>query len=741
MKKKYAIGGEVINTIPIKKKKYKTGGNSEEVPFWGTDNKGYTPEYLATLDTAKRNPVTMARLSKELPQVTSPEDLQRLCTDGKIEEVHNWLQRNKVSTTPLPQHTVAYRANIGDVRVNSKQFVETHKQQFDKRLDEVRNDSTKAYTEMMKKDFPRAKKIDDNNTPNLLLNKLKGKEGAKSFEARTYSYGGEVEKPKYFLGAVLGLAGQAASMIMQNNAQKKQVAAQNKLVEEQNAMQMEQRIDTEEVSQRNFGSNTPMHSFYANGGNLGVVPESVGMSVVKGAKHENGGVDYKQVEVEGGEVIKHEGSNDFIFRDRKVLQDEGLGELGLERYNININHTTTYADVAKQFAEQKGTIEKQVGFTLKKLDKLNKDYSKSGSKLKASTTNRLMEKTNLELAKLKEQDNQIEQQVEQLKEHQLQKGWELGIYDEQGRPKDTTGEFRVGGFVNGVWVPGDEPATTKNNYGFTPSDFRGIPKSELPVAENNTKTTETTTPTSNPNFIKGVGNFLGSNAGQAVTGLASVGIGMLSNYFTNKNSEAKKLPSYIPTKIQDVQKINDSATQTSIIESAKEQARYAEQNFANPQVAAAMKAKIEADKIKQLGISKQETDRVNVDIESKNISNRANIETSNNAGFQQNQMMNYQKVIDDNNNRARATDIAIQGIGKVNQQYKEGVVQDRQLGMLEKQFSNGVSDDLISMMKYGIDRQKLTTMTPQEVIDELDKKGLSKQDPLFNKLLKVAKPV
>ena len=86
--------------------------------------------------------------------------------------------------------------------------------------------------------------------------------------------------------------------------------------------------------------------------------------------------------------------------------------------------------------------------TLKKLDKLNKDYSVSGSKLKASTTNRLIEKTNLELAKLKEQDNQIEQQVEQLKEHQLQKGMALGLYNEDGTPKDTDGKFYFGNKTN-----------------------------------------------------------------------------------------------------------------------------------------------------------------------------------------------------------------------------------------------------------------------------------------------------
>lgn len=71
-------------------------------------------------------------------------------------------------------------------------------------------------------------------------------------------------------------------MIGQNNAQKKQIVEQNRLIEKQNLNQLEQRIDAEEVSQRNFGSNTPMHSFYANGGNIENTASD--LSIAKGAK-------------------------------------------------------------------------------------------------------------------------------------------------------------------------------------------------------------------------------------------------------------------------------------------------------------------------------------------------------------------------------------------------------------------------------------------------------------------------
>lgn len=737
-KKKYAIGGEVINTIkPIKKKKYQTGGNSEEVPFWGTDNKGYTPEYLATLDTAKRNPVTMARLSKELPQVTSPEDLQRLGTDGKIEEVHNWLQRNTIKTTPLPKHTVAYRAKIGDVRVNTKQFVEIHNQQFNKYLDEARNDSTTAYNEMMKKDFPGVTKIDNKNTPNELLTKIKGKPSAKNFESKAYAYGGEVEKPKYFLGAVLGLAGQATSMIMQNNEQKKQVAAQNKIVAEENARQMERRIDMDIDSQHNFGSDTPMHSFYANGGNIGVVPKSIGKSIkvkggtieqtsaevetIKGARHEQGGVDYKGAEFDGGETLR----TDPITGQTFVATDRLEYENGL-----------TYADVTKPLAEQKGTVEKQIGITTTQLDKLNKKFAKSGSKLSSSTIARTIEKEELKKKELEVIDKEIDSKLNYLQEHQLTKYAHL--YNEDGTPKDTTGEFRVGGFVNGVWVPGDEPTTTKNNYGFTPSDFRGIPKSELPVAENNTKTTETTTPTSNPNFIKGVGNFLGSNAGQAVMGIAGAGINLLTNINTSRNMSKLKTPTFVPTKIQDTSKVNMSATRQSIEDSANEQSTYAEQNFANPQVAAAMKAKIEADKIKQLGQVNQQEQTTNIGIEDSNIARRAQMESANNAGFQQKQLMDYQKTSQDINNASNVTAAVIKDTNDVMTNYRKGVMEERTIDMYSKAYAGSVSEELKAAMMDGVDLQKVRNMNVTDANDYLTKAGITDKDKL-NKWLKYAK--
>ena len=101
-------------------------------------------------------------------------------------------------------------------------------------------------------------------------------------------------------------------------------------------------------------------------------------------------------------------------------------------------------------------------------------------------------------------------------------------------------------------------------------------------------------------------------------------------------------------------------------------------------------------------------------------------------------MMDYQKSSQDINNASNVVNVLTQNVGKVGQQYKEGVREEREMNMLASSYANGVSDQLVSEMKYGIDRQKLYKMSSEEIMKELDSKGISKQDPLYNKLLKLA---
>ena len=298
-----------------------------------------------------------------------------------------------------------------------------------------------------------------------------------------------IQKPKYFLGAVLGgaqLAMSAINMIQQNKMQKEQVAKENDLIAEQDALAMKQKLDIEDVNQRNFGVNTPMHSFYANGG---VKPTATNISTVVGPKHEQGGVDYKNAEVEGGEVIKHEGDNDFIFTDDM---------------RIPFDEKHTYAEVAKQLSDDKGMLEKVAGAELLKHDKFIAKLNKSGSITEASTNKRKAEVAKFKADAIDKDVKIYDSKLEELKIDQLQKGMALGLYNEDGTPKDTKGEFRFGSYVNGVWNPNIEET---NPYEI---DDEGI--GYVDGLDNNDMNDLGNTK-SNFNLLKRADNFMGSNQG------------------------------------------------------------------------------------------------------------------------------------------------------------------------------------------------------------------------------------
>ena len=369
---------------------------------------------------------------------------------------------------------------------------------------------------------------------------------------------------------------------------------------------MKQKLDIEDVNQRNFGVNTPMHSFYATGG---VKPTAANISTVVGPKHEQGGVDYKNAEVEGGEVIKHEGSNDFIFTDDM---------------RIPFDEKHTYAEVAKQLSDDKGMLEKVAGAELLKHDKFIAKLNKSGSITESSTNKRKAEVAKFKADAIDKDVKIYDSKLEELKIDQLQKGMALGLYNEDGTPKDTKGEFRFGSYVNGVWNPNIEETNPYEIDDEGTGYVDGLDNNDMNDL-GNTKS----------NFLAKADNFMGSNQGQAIMGLASAGLNLASNIATSRNMAKLKTPSYIPLTAQDTPLANLSATRQSIEESSDEQSKYAAENFSNPQVAAIMKAKIEADKIENLGKVNQQEQTVNLDITNSNISRRMGVEQANNQGFQQ----------------------------------------------------------------------------------------------------------
>jgi len=555
------------------------------------------------------------------------------------------------------------------------------------------------------------------------------------------------QKPKYFLGAALGVAQlgmSAINMIQQNKMQKEQVAKENELIAEQDVIKMEQRLDTEDVSQRNFGVNTPLHSFYANGG---VIPTATDVSVVKGAKHEQGGVPYKSVEVEGGEVIKHEDSNnDFVYTDDRRLP---------------LNDKETYADRAKQLAELKGSMEQMAGAKLLDKDKYIKNLQTSGSKVDASTNKRLSEIKNIEAKSIESNIEKVDLSLDELKQNQIVKGRMLGLYDENNQPINTetraiggnvrfnmyTGKNEVLDTITNKWVVTNDTQSENTmldkNYTFKsplpkeeisyPSIQKNIENSKI---DNVNTSTETTTEVPTNLFAK-ADNFISSNVGQGVMGLASAGINLASNIATAKNMAKLKTPGYIPIKGIDTQMVDMSATRQSVEDSANEQNTYAEENFANPQVAAVMKSKIEADKLQKLGEVNQQEQTTNIGIRESNTAKRVQLEQTNQAGLQQKQMMDYQKASNDINNQSNIVAGFTSDVNNVITNYRKGVMEDKTMDLYSKSFAGSVDEELRAAMSDNVDLQKVRNMTS----DEADKylKSLGVSGDKFNKWIKYAK--
>lgn len=542
------------------------------------------------------------------------------------------------------------------------------------------------------------------------------------------------KKPKYFLGAALGVAQlgmSAINMIQQNKMQKEQVAKENELIAEQDAIKMEQRLDTEDVSQRSFGVNTPLHSFYANGG---VIPAATDVSVVKGAKHEQGGVPYKSVEVEGGEVIKHEDSNnDFVYTDDRRLP---------------LNDKETYADRAKQLAELKGSMEQMAGAKLLDKDKYIKNLQTSGSKIDASTNKRLSEIKDIEAKSIESNIEKVDLSLEELKQNQIIKGRILGLYDENNQPINT--ETRaIGGNVRLNTVTGkNEYLDTITNKWIEGKPYDNTFKSTITAPFEQTKNpnptfTDTsndvieTTPETSTNLFAKADNFVSSNVGQGVMGLASAGINLASNIATSKNMAKLKTPGYIPIKGIDTQMVDMSATKQSVEDSANEQNTYAEENFANPQVAAIMKSKIEADKLQKLGEVNQQEQTTNIGIRESNTAKRVQLEQTNQAGLQQKQMMDYQKASSDINNQSNIVAGFTNDVNNVITNYRKGVMEEKTMDLYSKSFAGSVDEELRASMSDNVDLQKVRNMTSNEATEYLKKLGISGDK--FNKWIKYAK--
>jgi len=579
-----------------------------------------------------------------------------------------------------------------------------------------------------------------------------------------YAYGGA--KPKYFLGAALGVAQLGMGIvnsIMQNNAQQKQVDEQNKLTERNDAIQMKQRLDSEGVSARNFGVNTPMTSFYAGGGKVGnrIAPDGQGiqqktedMSVAYGARHEQGGVDAGAVEVEGGggnqpgEVIKQEqDGSQFIFSDRIPIPGSN----------------TTFAQVAQQLTAQKANIEKTIGAKLLDVDHLSISLNKSASIPRANADAHRISNTKVHIKSLEDSKQQIDGKIEQLKQQQLEVGKAAGLYNEDGTPKDTTDqvdpqqaiqqsqneqqEFAGGGkslnnilkfkipsinqfdylnsnktkTINPLMDEGNNLFLAKEDYAnkYEPIN-EDINLSGVSVVghklskPNNNNVTDINTNNITPNFGNKLDNFISSNNGQAVMGLANAGLNFASNLATTANMAKLKTAAYIPVKNQDTPLINLSSSRQGVNDSVRSISKFAKDNYSNPQVAGIVTQNAQNNGIDKLGQINQQESSMNTRIIDENINRRMSNDYQNNNGLRQVNEDSLNNTLQNIKNQQTTGAALNKDLGDVLTNYRQGLSEQKMIDLYGHLNPRGVNDLLTLETKYGVNRDDLNNYTSDE---------------------------
>ena len=504
-----------------------------------------------------------------------------------------------------------------------------------------------------------------------------------------------VPREKRFLGAALAVAKLGMgiyNMIDQNNAQKKAVEEQNKAIEEQNALQLNQRLESDNISQRNFGNNSNMKSFYANGGRnvSGVKQVTPTEAIAYGATHNERnpnqggtGVPYRNIEVEGGgkngnqpgEVIKQNPDGDFIFSDRILYDDKH-----------------TFAQVAQGIVQQKGIMQQNLQVIRSAMDTVNNAISKAGSAVKSSTYSRELEKLKTKNNEANQNLQMLEQQLQGLQQAQLQKGIQMGIYNEDGTPKNTE-------------TPPPDGQTIEDQQ----------PQNEQQMAYGG-----------KPKFIAGgIDKFLSGNEGQGVMGLANAGLNLISNINTAKNMSKLKVPKHAALKSIDTGKVNYSADRQNIKDSIVDTSKFAEQNYANPNVALAMKQRAITAGLKQESELNQQEQNVNTQIEAQNAQRRLQTEQINDQNFVQDQMMQLNKDQQDINNRQNITAGLTKDLGNVITNYQKGVMEDRTLRTYGRLSADGVADRTELVGKYDVNLNVMDDMSnPNELESYLSNKGV-----------------
>ena len=219
------------------------------------------------------------------------------------------------------------------------------------------------------------------------------------------------------------------------------------------------------------GTNVLKHKFAGGGNALQQVAED-GV-IVNGKSHEQGGVDYGNIEVEKGETIKKEQDGDFIFSTE--FKPDGKTDAGA---------------ISKQLFQKKQILQQQSGLVATDIDRQQNALKISPSRIDSNTKGREVSRGQFKQKNLETQIQQTDATIEQLKQMQIQWGQQKGIYDKDGnnlvadqplnqqeQPQDNQQQeqpqARVGGnfkpkfegeghYEDGIWVPDNVTNVTYN---------------------------------------------------------------------------------------------------------------------------------------------------------------------------------------------------------------------------------------------------------------------------------------
>ena len=509
-------------------------------------------------------------------------------------------------------------------------------------------------------------------------------------------------KPKHFLGASLAvgqLGFSAYNAIGQHRANKRMIAQQNKIIAENEEAQLYERNAADATAQANYGLNSNSKSFYAKGGRIsGLRPITNSEAIVYGPTHNESnpkqggtGVSVGDVELEGGgkdgnqpgEVLRQKDGESFVFSDRILADDKH-----------------TFAQIAQAITLQKGELTRKAESISKDMLKYQNDMKQSGSAVDASTIGRKYDKSKIDHTAVQQSIEALDGHLQQLQQLQLQKGISLGVYNEDGTPKDTTN------------VPADGQTVESQNqeqmaYGGRPRLATG-----------------------------GFDKFMSSANGQAATGLLQTGINLASNIMTAKAMSKLKTPKHIAMKSIDMEKANYSADKEAIKQNVEDTSQFAKDNYSNPNVALAIKQNAVIQSEKQLASVTQAEQNANHQIEYQNAQNRLAVTQQNDANYFADEMAALGKAQQDISNRQAITAGLSKDLGQVQTNYLEGKKDERIMNMYERSYSPGVStrtniagsygQDVLNSLESAKDQDSLTKLFDEHGITPADREAYLK---------------